>query len=130
MKRAMQDANISPDRITHINAHGTGTRLNDQAECLAIKEAFGEDYRKPYVTSIKSMTGHMLSASAALEAVVSVKTLEEGFIVPTIHLKSQDEKCDVNLVQNEGIAVETDYVMSNSFGFGGFNAVLIFTKNN
>ena len=130
MKRAMQDAKISPDRITHINAHGTGTRLNDQAECLAIKEAFGEDYRKPYVSSLKSMTGHMLSASAALEAAVSVKTLEEGFIPPTIHLMSQDEKCDVNLVKNEGIAVKTDYVMSNSFGFGGFNAVLIFAKNN
>ena len=128
MTNAMKDAGISPKDITYINAHGTGTRLNDQAECRAIGEAFGEDYEKPFVSSVKSMTGHMLAASAALEAVISVKALEEGFIPPTIHIESQDEECKINLVQNEGIKCDIDYVMSNSFGFGGFNSVLIFSR--
>lgn len=128
MEMAMKDANLSPDQISYINAHGTGTRLNDLAECTAIKEAFRDSFAKPYVSSVKSMTGHMLSASAALEAVISVKALEDGFIPATVNTKTVDENCNLNLVKEEGIKADIDYVMSNSFGFGGFNAVLIFAK--
>lgn len=128
MKNAMRDAGISPEQISYINAHGTGTRLNDAAEFTAIKEAFGASYDKPYVSSVKSMTGHMLAASAALEAVISIKAIEDGFVPATINTKTADEGMDLHLIKGEGLKADLEYVMSNSFGFGGFNAVLVFAK--
>lgn len=128
MSKAMKEAGVSPKDIDYINAHGTGTKLNDFSECVAIKNAFGDDYLKPFVSSTKSMTGHLLSAGGALEAILSVLSLEDGFIPATINIEKQDEKCDINLVKNEGIKKDIRFAMSNSFGFGGHNAVLIFKK--
>lgn len=128
MTKAMKDAGVSAKEIDYINAHGTGTKLNDYSECAAIKNAFGDDYLLPFVSSTKSMTGHMLSAGGALEAVFSVLSLEDGFIPATINIENQDEKCDINLLKNEGIKKDITYAMSNSFGFGGHNVSLIFKK--
>ena len=128
MTKAMKEAGISPKDIDYINAHGTGTKLNDYSECAAIKNAFGEDYLSPYVSSTKSLTGHLLSAGGALEAIICALSLEEGFIPPTINIENQDAKCDINLVKNEGIKKDITYAMSNSFGFGGTDTVLILRK--
>ena len=128
MEKAIIDANIEPKDIDYINAHGTGTKLNDYTETLAIKNVFDEDYKNILVSSTKSMTGHLMAAAGALEALICVKTLEKGFIPATINLNNIDEKCDLNLVVNEGIKKDCNYVLSNSFGFGGHNASLVFKK--
>ena len=128
MSKAMKEAGVSPKDIDYINAHGTGTKLNDYSECVAIKNAFGEDYLNPYVSSTKSMTGHLLSAGGTFEAIICALSLEEGFIPATINIEKQDIKCDINLVKNKGIKKDITFAMSNSFGFGGHNAVLIFKK--
>lgn len=125
---ALEDAKINSSDIDYINAHGTGTIANDLIETEAIKKAFKEDYKRPFVSSTKSITGHIMSASGAIEAIICAKSLQDGFIPATINIENIDEKCDLNLVLNNGIRKEIKYVLSNSFGFGGDNACLIFKK--
>ncbi len=128
MKLALEDARLSPEDIDYINAHGTSTPLNDKVETLAIKQLFKEHAYRLKVSSNKSMIGHLLGAAGAVEAVASVKTIETGIIPPTINLENPDPECDLNYVPNEAVRQEVRAVLSNSFGFGGTNACLVFKK--
>ena len=124
---AMADAGISPDQIDYINAHGTSTPLNDLSETIAIKTVFlGHAYRIP-ISATKSMTGHLLGAAGSTEAIFSILTQRDGIIPPTINLENPDPQCDLDYVPNESREVDVNIAMSNSFGFGGTNAVLIFS---
>lgn len=125
---ALEDAKINSTYIDYINAHGTGTIVNDIIEAEVIKKVFKDEYRRPFVSSTKSMTGHIMSASGAIEAIICAKALQDGFIPATINVNNIDEKCDLNLVLNKGIRKKIRYILSNSFGFGGDNACLIFKK--
>jgi len=128
MRIALHDAGISPDEIEYINAHGTSTPMNDKYETMAIKAVFGHSGNKLPVSSTKSMTGHLLGASGALESVVSVMSITNGILAPTINLEEPDPECDLDYVPNVARHAEVDTVMSNSFGFGGHNSSLIFRK--
>ena len=128
MKAALDDAGMNPADIDYINAHGTATPLNDQYEVEAIKTSFGEHSRKLAVSSTKSMTGHMLGAAGGVEAVIALKALQEGILPPTINLDHPDPACDLDFVPHQSRKKEIQAVMSNTFGFGGVNAVLIFKK--
>ena len=128
MLRAIEDAKIKPEDITYINAHGTSTPLNDKTETKAVKGAFGEHAKNLYVTSTKGNTGHLLGAAGAIEAIFTIKAIEEGFVPPTINYEVPDEECDLNIVPNKGIDTEIKYGMSNSLGFGGQNGTVIFKK--
>ena len=129
MKNAMLEAGYTESDRVYINAHGTGTPMNDAVETLAIKMALGEDAAKrAYVSSTKSMTGHMLGAAGAIEAMACLFALNEGIIPPTINLKEQDEACDLNCVPNTALKADVDLALSNSLGFGGHNACLAFRK--
>ncbi len=128
MKIAMEEANVKPEEITYINAHGTSTHLNDSCETEAIKTALGEASSKVMVSSTKGHTGHLLGAAGGVEAVVCAKSVEEGFVPATINYKVPDEECDLDVVPNEGRKVEVKYAMSNSLGFGGHNATILFKK--
>lgn len=128
MRDALIDADITPDNISYINAHGTSTEINDKVETLAIKKALGDYYMNSYVSSTKSMIGHLLGAAGAIEAIVSIKSLQDNFIPATINYVNKDDDCDLNLVVNEGKEVNVEYAMSNSLGFGGHNGSLIFKK--
>ncbi len=128
MKLAVEEAGISKEEISYINAHGTSTGLNDKYETLAIKRAFGEAAYKIPVSSTKSMTGHLLGGAGAIEAVACVKALQEGFIPPTVGLENPDEGLDLDYVPQVGRKADLKYVLSNSLGFGGHNAALVFKK--
>lgn len=128
MKLAIQEANIEPQQISYINAHGTSTQPNDKFETAAIKSVFNDYAYKIPVSSTKSMTGHLLGAAGAIESVISIKALDDSFIPPTIGLVKQDPECDLDYVPNTGRKAELNYVLSNSLGFGGHNATLIFKK--
>lgn len=129
MVDAMKEAGYTGDETVYVNAHGTGTPLNDVIETSAIKIAFTEEKAKElYISSTKSMTGHMLGAAGAAEAIACLKAIEEGIIPPTINLLSPDEKCDLNYVPNKPVKVDVDLAFSNSLGFGGHNACLAFRK--
>lgn len=128
MKLSIQEANISAQEISYINAHGTSTPANDKLETAAIKSVFGEYAYKLPISSTKSMTGHLLGAAGAIEAIASIKALGDSFIPPTIGLKVKDPECDLDYVPNVGRQAELKYVMSNSLGFGGHNATLVFKK--
>lgn len=128
MTRAINDAGISPEQIGYINAHGTSTPYNDKFETLAIKKVFGEHAYKLAVSSTKSMTGHALGAAGGIEAVISVLSLKENQLMPTINYESPDADCDLDYIPNEPRNAEVEYVLSNSFGFGGTNACLIFKR--
>ncbi|QQS43139.1 MAG: beta-ketoacyl-ACP synthase II [Acidobacteriota bacterium] len=128
MKKAMNDAGVSPEQIGYINAHGTSTPYNDKFETLAIKNAFGDHAYELAVSSTKSMTGHALGAAGGIEAVFSVKVIEKNMLPPTINLENPDPDCDLDYVPNEAREADVDYVLSNSFGFGGTNACLIFKR--
>ncbi len=128
MKLALEDANLNPEDIDYINAHGTSTPLNDKVETLAIKQLFKDHAYKLKVSSNKSMIGHLLGAAGAVEAVASVKTIETETIPPTINLEEPDPECDLDYVPNRAIKMPVRTVLSNSFGFGGTNACLIFKK--
>ncbi len=130
MKLALESAQIAPDQIGYINAHGTSTPFNDANETKAIKAVFGAHARKVMVSSTKSMTGHMLGAAGGAEAVIGTLALQRGVIPPTINYKTPDPDCDLDYVPNQAREVRVDYVMSNSFGFGGTNAVLILKRFN
>ncbi len=128
MRIALEDAGINPDEVDYINAHGTSTPLNDRIETLAIKQLFKEHAYKLKVSSNKSMIGHLLGAAGAVEAVACVKTIETGVIPPTINLENPDPECDLNYVPNRAVQAEVRVALSNSFGFGGTNACLVFKK--
>ena len=129
MREAMKEADYTESDVVYINAHGTGTPMNDMIETVAIKKAMGEqNARKAYVSSTKSMTGHMLGAAGAIEALACLFALNEGVIPPTINLKEQDENCDLNCVPNTAVNAEITLALSNSLGFGGHNACLAFRK--
>ena len=129
MKQALTEAGYRGTEKVYVNAHGTGTPMNDSSETLAIKKALGEEQAyKALVSSTKSMTGHMLGAAGAIEAIVCLKVLQTGIIPPTINLKEPDPKCDLNYVPNNAVKADIDLCLSNSLGFGGHNACLAFRK--
>lgn len=129
MADAMREAGYTENDRVYVNAHGTGTPMNDSLETIAIKKALGEEAAKrAYVSSTKSMTGHMLGAAGAIEALACLFALNEGIIPPTINLKEQDEACDLNCVPNTAVKADIDLALSNSLGFGGHNACLAFRK--
>ena len=130
MNRAIKDAGILPEQIGYINAHGTSTPYNDKFETLAIKKVFGEHASKLAVSSTKSMTGHALGAAGGIEAVISVLAMTKNTLPPTINYENPDPDCDLDYVPNEPRQAEVDYVLSNSFGFGGTNACVIFKRYN
>lgn len=128
MEEAIKDANISPDSIDHVNAHATSTPVGDVCETLAIKRALGEHaYRIP-VSATKSMTGHLLGAAGAVEAIFSILSIRDQMVPPTINLSEPDPKCDLDYVPNVARTAKVDTVLSNSFGFGGTNGALIFKR--
>ena len=129
MKMAMEEAGYRGTEAVYVNAHGTGTPLNDVGETKAIKKALGEQQAyKALVSSTKSMTGHMLGAAGAIEAIVCLKVLETGIVPPTINLQQADPQCDLNYVPNQAVKADIDLCLSNSLGFGGHNACLAFRK--
>lgn len=128
MELALKDAEITPEQVDYINAHGTGTPLNDVAETKAIKAVFGDHAYKLLVSSTKSMTGHLLGGAGGLEAVLTVLTIYEGIVPPTINLENPDPECDLDYVPNQARKANIRVALSNSFGFGGTNATLVFKK--
>ncbi|EHR7111364.1 beta-ketoacyl-ACP synthase II [Listeria monocytogenes] len=128
MKMAIDDAGLTPDKVDYINAHGTSTPYNDEYETQAIKTVFGDHAKKLAISSTKSMTGHTLGASGGIEAIFALLSIRDSIIAPTIHLKNQDEVCDLDYVPNEARETNVNVAISNSFGFGGHNATLVFKK--
>ena len=128
MAQALADGGVAPEQVGYINAHGTSTPLNDSGETAAIKTVFGDHAYKLAVSSTKSMTGHMLGAAGAVEAIFSALTLKDGFLPATIHYQEPDPACDLDYVPNEGRQAQVEYVLSNSLGFGGHNACVLFKK--
>ncbi len=129
IRMSLADANIRPEQIHYINAHGTGTPLNDRSETLALKEALGETAYNIPISSTKSVTGHLMGAAGSVEAVFTIMAINEGFIPPTVNLDNQDPECDLNYTAHVGVKRDIDIAMSNSFGFGGHNAVIIIGKH-
>lgn len=128
MKQALEDADVKPEEVDYINAHGTSTGYNDKYETAAVKTIF-KDYAKDLlISSTKSMTGHTLGASGGIEAIFSVLAIRDSVVPPTIHLKNPDPECDLDYVANESREKDVTIAMSNSFGFGGHNATLVFKK--
>jgi beta-ketoacyl-acyl-carrier-protein synthase II len=125
---ALQRAEIEPDRVSYINAHGTSTPIGDPAETKAVKLALGEHAYQVPISSTKSMTGHQLGGAAALETAICVQVIQTGMIPPTINLDQSDPECDLDYVPNQARQADVDVVLSNSFGFGGHNVALVFRK--
>ncbi|MGG0658246.1 beta-ketoacyl-ACP synthase II [Rummeliibacillus pycnus] len=128
MQQAIDDAEVAPEVVDYINAHGTSTNYNDLFETKAVKSVFGEHAYKLAMSSTKSMTGHLLGAAGGIEAIFSVLALKEGILPPTMNLETPDEECDLDYVPNEARQQEITYALSNSLGFGGHNASLLFKK--
>ncbi|HLR42622.1 MAG TPA: beta-ketoacyl-ACP synthase II [Pseudogracilibacillus sp.] len=128
MKQAIDDAGLAPEEVDYINAHGTSTPMNDQYETQAVKSVFGEHAYKLAMSSTKSMTGHLLGAAGGVEGVISVKAIEAGILPPTINYETPDEDLDLDYVPNESRKEDIDVVVSNSLGFGGHNASIVFKK--
>lgn len=128
MQRAIKDANIKPEDIDYINAHGTSTHLNDSYETMAIKTALGEASKKVMVSSTKGNIGHLLGAAGGVEAIICTKAIQDQIVPPTINYQVKDEECDLDIVPNEVRNSELNVVMSNSLGFGGHNASIIIKK--
>ncbi|MDO9068454.1 MAG: beta-ketoacyl-ACP synthase II [Deltaproteobacteria bacterium] len=128
MKMALQNAGVSPDKVTYINAHGTSTPFNDLNESLAIKSVFGDHAYKLLISSTKSMTGHLLGAAGGVEAVFTCLAMEKSVVPPTINYETPDPECDLDYVPNTARDAKIEYAMSNSLGFGGTNATLLFKK--
>jgi 3-oxoacyl-[acyl-carrier-protein] synthase II len=126
MKRALASAQVAPEQIDYINAHGTSTPYNDKFETLAIKKVFGEHARRVPISSTKSMTGHLLGAAGGIESVIAVKTIQSQIIPPTINLEDPDPDCDLDYVPNVARSVPVRTVLSNNLGFGGQNAAIVF----
>ena len=123
---AISDAKLNTDDIKYINAHGTSTPLNDKIETKAIKSVFKDKSKNLFINSTKSMTGHLLGAAGAIEAIATILSLNNNYIPPTINYKDLDPDCDLNYIPNKGLSQSIDYGLSNSFGFGGHNSVIIF----
>lgn len=130
MTEAMKDAGVTPDQVQYYNAHGTSTHKNDSGETQMIKIAFGDAAKKLHISSTKSMTGHMLGATGAVEAIITTKAVVEGFVPPTINLDNQDYEggCDLDYTPNKGIDMNIDCAMSATLGFGGHNGVVVIRK--
>ena len=128
IKIAMAEAGTTDDDQLYINAHGTSTHLNDLTETMAFKSALGEKAYDANISSTKSMTGHMLGATGAIEAIVSVLTLRDGMIPPTIHLNEQDEELDLNYTPNKAVKRDVTVAASTNLGFGGHDACVVFKK--
>ncbi len=128
MLNALRMAQLSPDDVSYINAHGTATPLNDLSETIAIKRAFGERAYKIPVSSTKSMTGHMMGATGALEAILCVQAIRTNTLPPTIHYQTPDPQCDLDYIPNVARDAQVNVCMSNAFGFGGHNAVLVIKR--
>ena len=128
MAMALRDGGVEPEEVDYINAHGTSTHLNDAGETAAVKTVFGEHAYKLAMSSTKSMTGHMLGAAGAVEALFTALSLRDGFAPATIHYQVPDEECDLDVVPNEGRQMDIRYAMSNSLGFGGHNGSLLLKK--
>jgi 3-oxoacyl-[acyl-carrier-protein] synthase II len=128
MRRALKKAGLQPEQVDYINAHGTSTPPNDSTETRAIKTIFGEHAYKLAVSSTKSMTGHTLGAAGAVEAVISIQSILNGVIPPTINLRHPDPECDLDYVPNEARHATVNVAMSNVLGFGGHNTSLIFKR--
>jgi 3-oxoacyl-[acyl-carrier-protein] synthase II len=129
MTRALKDAGLEPDDIQYINAHGTSTPVGDKTETRAIKTVWGENAHKVAISSTKSMTGHLLGAAGGLESAIAAMVVQTGILPPTINYENPDPECDLDYVPNQARQVEVRNVLSNSFGFGGTNATLIFSKH-
>ena len=130
MRNALQDARLNPDQVQYINAHGTSTSAGDKAEASAVKAVFGDHAYRLAVSSTKSMTGHLLGAAGAVEAIFSVLAIRDQVAPPTINLDNPDEGCDLDFVPHQARAMAIDTVLSNSFGFGGTNGSLLFRRFN
>ncbi|CAM3038825.1 beta-ketoacyl-ACP synthase II [Sporolactobacillus spathodeae] len=128
MQNALKDASLTPDQVDYINAHGTSTEANDSMETEAVKTVFGKHAYDVAISSTKSMTGHLLGASGGIEAIFAIKAIEDGVVPPTINYQTPDEACDLNYVPNEAIKKDVTISISNSFGFGGHNATVVFKK--
>jgi 3-oxoacyl-[acyl-carrier-protein] synthase II len=125
---ALNGAGITPEQVTYINAHGTSTPFNDLNETLAIKAVFGDHAKKLMVSSTKSMTGHLLGAAGGVEAAFTLMAMDKGIVPPTINYEEPDPECDLDYVPNTARDAKIEYALSNSFGFGGTNATLLFRK--
>lgn len=130
MQFAINDAGIKPEEIGYVNAHGTSTPLNDAGETKVVKAVFGDYAYKLAVSSTKSMTGHLLGAAGAIEAIITAMALKDGFLPPTINLVNPDPECDLDYVPNRGRAADIKYALSNALGFGGHNAAIVLKKFN
>ena len=130
MSEALRSANINSSEVNYINAHGTSTPFNDKIETLAIKKVFSKEFNDLFVSSSKSMLGHLLGAAGAVEAIITIKALQTGIFPPTINYKTPDPDCNLNYIPNKAIEKNIDYALSNAFGFGGHNASLLFKKFN
>jgi 3-oxoacyl-[acyl-carrier-protein] synthase II len=128
MSAALRDAQIEPRQVGYVNAHGTSTPLGDAIETVALKRVFGDHARKVAVSSTKSMTGHLLGGAGGLEAGISALALQHQTLPPTINQEQPDPACDLDYVPNQARQAEIDYALSNSFGFGGTNAALVFRR--
>jgi len=128
MQSTLADSSVSPEQVQYINAHGTSTPYNDKLETLAIKKVFGEHASKLAISSTKSMTGHLLGGAGGLEAGITALALRDQAMPPTINLENPDPDCDLDYVPNRSRKAEVEYALSNSFGFGGTNAALLFKR--
>jgi 3-oxoacyl-[acyl-carrier-protein] synthase II len=128
MQKALKDANVQPEEVGYINAHGTSTPYNDKFETMAIKKTFGEHASKVAISSTKSMTGHLLGAAGGVEGVFSVLSIHRNILLPTINYVTPDPECDLDYVPNKAREAHVQYALSNSFGFGGTNAALLFKR--
>ncbi len=128
MRLALEDAGVKPEQVDHVNAHGTSTDLNDKMETIAIKKLFGEHAYRLAISSTKSMTGHLIGAAGAVEAVYTIMALKKGMVPPTINLEEPDPDCDLDYTPNTPVSREMEYALSNSFAFGGQNGCLLFRR--
>jgi len=128
MARALENAGLAPEAVDYINAHGTSTPLNDRMETKAIRQIFGPRADRLPISSTKSMTGHLMGAAGAVEAIACAKTLETGWVHPTINYENPDPECDLNYVPNQAQKLDPQVTLSNSFGFGGHNGCLVFRR--
>jgi 3-oxoacyl-(acyl-carrier-protein) synthase len=128
MTMALRDAGLKPEDVDYINAHGTSTPINDPFETKAIKAAFGEHAYKLKVSSTKSMHGHCIGAAGGIEAIACIKAINDGVVPPTINHNEPDPECDLDYVPNKAQEMDVNVAMSNSFGFGGHNGVLVLKK--
>lgn len=128
MRRALDDAHVAPAAVGYVNAHGSSTPLNDPTETVALKRVFGDHAPSLQVSSTKGYYGHALGASGAFEAAISALALERRWLPPTVNLERPDDSCDLDYIPGTGRDAAVEYVLSNSFGFGGINAALVFRR--